>query len=435
LGFFGDFNMGSDGDPSSESPSLKATGSSQAPSREFDPELAGFGKFFTYAACHWTEHFKNCSPDALPSCDDISKLARRGSKVLRNWVETYKRPNLTLSLQRNLNVEDFDELVVATSFGSEAFLTTFLERRFEAHCIRDKSPADAVKWLMQSGNLSAVKILLQNKSLQNRFRDGLFLCEIITICKDAGTTREATQHKWNELLDILVCDFFSSDPPPYEWANTLLCSAARQGCLPIIEIMFAKASKEPDLAKALLAQTQVDSPYQSVGEAAFWGHADIVQYLLTQQHVDISPHLHHRTTRDERNVLHCAAASSKNANIVRMLAEKLPSGVNEHTKSGDTPLQLLTFGQHASTEAVRALVEIGKADVNLSVGGAWHSPLRTAVRNGHVDVCRLLKSYGARVDDALKFDASSGKVMLADDVGDVQTAERILEILVERSDT
>lgn len=282
------------------------------------------------------------------------------------------------------------------------------------------------------GNLDAVKLMVQNESLQYRFRDGLFLCQIITICKDAAHTKSVNHLKWDELLSILVCDFFSSGDSPFEWANTFLCSAARQGCLPMIKILFTKASKEPDLAKALVAETQVDSPYQSGGEAAFWGHADIVQYLLTQKHVDITSHLDHHATRDRRNVLHCAA-SSKNATILRVLAERLPSGVEEQSTEGDTPLQLLTFGHHASIEAVLALVDVGKADVNSCPGGTYFSPLRTAIRAKNVEVCRLLVSHGAHVDDALQRDAGSEETGLADDLGDAETSQRILEVLVPLS--
>ncbi|KAI4688494.1 hypothetical protein J4E81_008091 [Alternaria sp. BMP 2799] len=424
LEFFGDFNMESDEDQPRKS------GSSRAPSREFDPDTAGFGKFFVYAACYWTEHFKDCAPNALPEGDDIAKLARRGSPTLRNWAETYKRPNLTLSSQRDLDVEDFDELIVATTFGSEAFLSTFLERKFEKDRIRDKSPREAVKRLMRSGNLNAVKIMLQNESLQYTFRDGLFLYQIIDMCQDATHTESANPQKWNELLSILVCDFFSSGDAPFHWANTFLCSAARQGCLPMIKILFTKASKEPDLAKALVAETHTDSPYQSVGEAAFWGHADIVQYLLTQKHVDITSHLYHRTTRDRRNVLHWAALSKKDATILRILAERLPSGVEEQSTEGDTPLQLLTFGHHASIEAVLALVDVGKADVNSSPGGTYCSPLRNAIRAKNVEACRLLVSYGAHVDDALQRDEASRKIVLADNLEDAEASQRILDILV-----
>ncbi|KAF2467751.1 uncharacterized protein BDR25DRAFT_169500, partial [Lindgomyces ingoldianus] len=145
LEFLGHFNMDVDENQPNEPRSPNRSSFGQAQTRDFDPELAGFGKFYTYAACYWTEHFKQCSPDALPDVRDISKLARHGSLTLRNWMETYKRPNLTSSPQRNLNVEEFDELVVAAHFGSHAFLAKFLERGLEDNCIRDESPAKAVK--------------------------------------------------------------------------------------------------------------------------------------------------------------------------------------------------------------------------------------------------------------------------------------------------
>lgn len=415
------------------SPSPSASGKVQT--RDFDPELAGFGKFFTYAACYWTEHLKRCSPDALPNVCDVSKLARHGSSTLRNWMETYKRPNLTSSPQINLDVEEFDELVLAAHFGSHAFLAKFLECTFEADCIQEESYAKAVKWAMQSGDLTAVQILLQSKSLGNKLRSGSLLCEIMTIWKHRESKQRTVEDKWKDLLEVLVCCFLNGGASSYDWANTILCSAARQGCLPVIEILFEKASEKPELAKALLAETQDDSVYQSIGEAAFWGRVDVVKYLLTQDYVDISPHLHHRANSKNRsggpsgrNVLHCAA-SSRNPDIVRVLVEKFPSGVNEQTESGDTPLHILVFTCPTNVEAVRVLIEIGMADVNLSPGGEWYSPLRTAIRAKNVEVCQLLASHGAYVDDAIEFDQLSGHPMLKDSLEDVETSQCILKAL------
>jgi hypothetical protein len=418
-------------EPRSPSPSAPE----KLQTRDFDPELAGFGKFFTYAACYWTEYLRKCSPDALSNISDVSKLARHDSSTLRNWMETYKRPNLTSSPQLHLDVEEFDELVVAAHFGSHAFLTKFLECTFVDDCVWEESFAKAVKWAMQSGDLAAVKILLQSKSLGNKLRSGSLLCDIMTIWKHRESEQRPVEDKWKELLEILVCRFLNSGASSYDWANTILCSAARQGCLPVIEILFENADENPKLAKALLAETQNDSVYQSVGEAAFWGRADVVQYLLTQDYVDISPHLHHRANSKNRsgglsgrNVLHCAA-SSMDPDIVRILAEKFPSGVNEQTESGDTPLHILVFTCPTNVEAVRVLIEIGMADVNFSPGGEWYSPLRTAIRAKNIEVCQLLASHGAHVDDAIEFDQLSGCPMLKDILEDVETSQCILRVL------
>jgi hypothetical protein len=168
LTFFGDFDLNSGHDQMSDSQSHDSSTSARVLTRVLDPEQSGFGKFCAYAACYWTDHLKQCSPDTLPNVDAISVLARHGSLAFRNWLETYKRPGLTLTSQRDLNMDEFDELIVAAYYGSHAYLAKFLEQEFDDENIRPESPATATKWLMQSGDLAAVKLLLQNDALAKR---------------------------------------------------------------------------------------------------------------------------------------------------------------------------------------------------------------------------------------------------------------------------
>lgn len=437
LEFFSYFDFPDDEDQDDTLISPKPSDSAMTQKRDFDPESAGFGKFFTYAACYWTEHLRRCSPDALPDVFDVSKLSRPGCLLLRNWMETYKRPNLTSSPQMKLDVEDFDELVLAARFGSHAYLIKFLESISEEMCLRDESCAKAVKWVIHSGDLTAAKILLQNESVASKLRKGSFLCNIMAVWFRMKSEQQIDEDKWKELLEILVCRFCDGSAMSYEWANTILCTAAREGCLPVIEKLFEKASAEPELTKAILADTE-DRVYQSVGEAAFWGRAGTVQYLLTQDYVDVSTHLHHLANSKSEygpsrmNVLHCAAMSG-NAEVIRILVEAFPSGVNEQTKSGDTPLMKLVSTHPTNLEATRTLIENGRVDVNLSPGGTWYSPLRIAVRSGKVEMCKLLVSYGAHVDEAIEIDELSGRPILKDRLENPETSQSILKVLVSAS--
>ncbi|KAK1916238.1 hypothetical protein P3342_004055 [Pyrenophora teres f. teres] len=127
-----------------QSLSPRPSTSGNVQTRDFDPEVAGFGKLFTYAACYWTKHLQHCSPSTLPSMDEVSKLSRHGSLTLRNWMEAYKRPAMTSSPQINLDVKDFDELVVAAHFGSHDLLTKFLEST-SADSIGEESAAKVLE--------------------------------------------------------------------------------------------------------------------------------------------------------------------------------------------------------------------------------------------------------------------------------------------------
>ena len=360
-------------------------------------------------------------------------------------METYKRPNMTSSPQINLDVEEFDELVVAAHFGSHAFLTKFLECTPE-DCIREESPAKVLKWAMQSGDLTAANILLQSGTLRNKLHSGPLICSIMTIWNLREKSKQSDtvfEEQWSLLLSLLVNQFFDNinDTSSLDWANTILCSAARKGCLPVIEALFKKANSQRNskLATALLAETQVDSPYQSIGDAVFWGQTHVVKYLLTQQdYIDMTTHLHHHAKSlsagpADRNVLHLAA-NSRNPEIIRILAERFPQGVNETTDGGDTPLMLLVFARPTNVEAVRVLLEVGGADVNLSPGGTYYSPLNTAIRAGNLEVCQMLVERGARVSDVVGVDKVSGSMELKreDGVQDTEALTAILKVLIER---
>ncbi|RAR13550.1 NACHT domain protein [Stemphylium lycopersici] len=153
----GSFNVNSNNENANELPNWTTSSLTQARPQSFDPEAAGLGKFYAYVACYWTEHLKLCLPEALPDCEDVCKLARCGFLTLRNWFETYKRPNLTSATQLDLGVNDYDKLVVAVRFGSHAFLVKFLDREFDAGNIREASPMEALECLMRRGVLVAVK--------------------------------------------------------------------------------------------------------------------------------------------------------------------------------------------------------------------------------------------------------------------------------------
>lgn len=83
-----------------------------------------------------------------------------------------------------------------------------------------------------------------------------------------------------------------------EWGNELLCLAASQGCLSVIERLMKIAQQSIDLRKELLRGPQRQSRnlthqvHQSIGEAVLAGHVGVVEYLLEQE--GIETHLHHR---------------------------------------------------------------------------------------------------------------------------------------------
>ncbi|KAF2796676.1 hypothetical protein K505DRAFT_400684 [Melanomma pulvis-pyrius CBS 109.77] len=127
---------------------------------------------------------------------------------------------------------------------------------------RDDSVSTAVKWAGMSRELTTLKLLLRDDASGKNLRSGPVLCEFIRIWKDARLTKSANDAKWRELFNMLIRGYVADNSASQnvrDWANTILCAAARVGCKPVIEILFKTASGDCTLAKALLEQTQMQN--------------------------------------------------------------------------------------------------------------------------------------------------------------------------------
>ena len=215
------------------------------------------------------------------------------------------------------------------------------------------------------------------------------------------------------MIPLLVTD---------SWGNELLCVAAEAGCLPVIERLFDEAGRNPELRAELLRDRprQIHKNrhdrHQSVGEAVKANHVDVVRYLLRQP--GIEPHLHHRDLSGW-NVFHMANRHA-NPEVVRLLIGSYPEGVDEYDDIGDAALLVFVFDRVTASveevEAIRVLLTLGGADMVGAKRKGDYSSLRCAVRNGNVDICRVLVEVGgADPRDALQIDNGRVVGLLDDD--------------------
>ena len=397
----------------------------------FDPAESGFGEFFVYASCYWLEHFQLASWEHSPDISDIVRLCRAKSNRLRSWVDQHCRPDCTILPKLSWASEVLDPLVITSTFGPAAAMEAIL-----AKYNVNTSP----EFLGTSIATTITHLVSYRRTsrLCNFFRQqhvGLtpqtLPLYMNAMGKWANLAAEGCDKDEEEglveffdlvytMVPLLVTD---------SWGNELLCEAARSGCLPVIERLFDAAEQNPELRTELLRdrQRQVDPKrhdrHQSVGEAVWSNHIHVLRYLLQQPGIDA--HLRHRDLGGA-NVF-CAAARYGNPEVVRLLIEHHPEGVNELDEVGDAPLSEFAFAR-SSVEVVRILLEAG-ADLKKGKAHPFWNPLRIAVRNMDVEMCRLLVEVGgADPLEALRVDDDGCGVGLADPISNDEVARTMLDM-------
>jgi uncharacterized protein len=159
-----------------------------------------------------------------------------------------------------------------------------------------------------------------------------------------------------------------------------------------LNVFEACAVGESSRVKALVEQQpeliNAGAPdgFQPLGLAAFFGHTDIVEYLLNKGAEVNSP------SRNAMRVmpLHSAIAN-RHAAIVQLL---LDHGANVNAAQADDFTPLHEAAQNGMLDVTRWLLDHG-ANVNPRVSSNGKTPLALAVEHKHEDVAELLRSHGA----------------------------------------
>ncbi|KAI7152975.1 hypothetical protein KC349_g8663 [Hortaea werneckii] len=338
-------------------------------SENFDPYDKGFGGFYTYAACYWTDHYAAVTQEYDPDCMDVVALLQPASLRRENWVDRRYQDGYP-------NSEDFkNPIVFIASWGTMKAFEELLRRGFETLGLGDEelcmAATRAAERSICQGRFQMVELLLNHTSITSSY-------DIFVSLAQAWRCLSSDQKdKWQLLLKMVVDRFQST---LVQFANDLLLQSAWSGCLPMVEKLFEEARNDQRIERCLLQPTNDD--LGPIGRAAMFGKTEVVEYLCQQKGVE--PHLHHRD-HDGDNIYY-AVARNGNADVLRVLIRYFPEGVND-AKDYLTPLQI-AVGHARCIEAARVLILEGKADVN--AGGPYYMPLSRAIRNGDMDMCRML---------------------------------------------
>ena len=426
-------------DSSDDGEQANSSGASQDPVNEeeaeeiyYDPVQRGFGEFYVYASCFWLEHFKVSAPELLPDMSDIVKLCKASSKRLQNWIGQNCRPDCTITPKFGYNSHSQDPLTVVSLHGPEFALRKLLEddnidlssKEFLLDTVHQ-----TIEQIIQWGDISRLSILIRDTLVGPKLQNIRIFHRIMT----QWASSDKKSRPWAGCFD-LVFDICDDILVRGKWGNELLCLAVSCGCLPMVERLFEAAACRPAMRDELLRDVRRDIKppdyHQSIGEAVWHNHVEVLHYLLKQEGIEV--HLQHRDS-DGYNVLHKAARWC-NPEVVSLLISHFPEGVNQSNKNGETPLHLVVFGGQAISgrlESAKILLMQGHADVKTGCTDGlshWGEPLRMAARYGDIAMCRVLVEVGG-VDPRRALKIEDGRPALMDSVDFSELAPKVLEAL------
>ena len=418
------FEDGGGGGDDTGAPDGDAGAAETAESTCYSPSARGFGEFFVYASCYWLDHFQAVPWELSPDVSDIVSLCRATSTRLCNWVDQYCRPDCTVLPKLSWDAASLDPLIIASAFGPPAATEAILRDYDLAGPQFLTASIDAAAHnMIDHGRISQ----LQSFFCQERIgltpqTLPLYMQAMVKWTNQGESIDYEAREKFFDLVRDMVPLLLTDC-----WGNELLCCAAAAGCLPVIERLFDEARKSPALHAELLRdrQRQADprrhDKHQSVGEAVRNNHTEVVRYLIAQP--GIEAHLHHRDPGGY-NVIFMAARYG-NPEMVRVLVDRYPEGVDQEDADGDAPMIEFLY-RRARVESVKILLEAGGADPNRGKGSRL-SALRVAVRHQDVDMCRALVEGGADPLGALQLDGGCA-VGLADDIDDDEVRQRLFDM-------
>lgn len=352
-----------------------------------DPEERGFGAFFTYAACFWTQHLAQAPLQFVPDLQDLIDLSIPQSTLLENWLrlEKMSRPDWNTFRDTEFVLEGYNPISLIVFFGPLPVLTALLDLGLEQAGLKEgerqyRAIWSVLTWALCHDKFAVVRELFEHPSTTRIVGSN---ADFLTLLAQNERLERSEE---SELWERLVRDAFARlGKDLVQHCNAILHAASRVGCLSLVKKLFLAAETDPAVKEQL--RLPAEGTLGAIGEAALMGHAETVRYLCQQPGMAL-----HLRSRDKNgdNIFHNVARNA-NAEIYRILVLFYPEGVND-IGSGTTPLQVVV-NHCPNAEAVRVLLREGNADVNL--GEPFFAPLRCAVRNARPDICRLLVEEGS----------------------------------------
>lgn len=375
--------------------------------QDFDPSTRGLGDLFNYAACYWPQHVSNSASELVPDAQIVLDLARPGSIRLRNWSQQYRWPSSRIGFGRKRFLPDencLDALAVAVHFRWNKVAIQLLEQFDEDPDNFTRGSIDRVtEWALDYGQFSLVQEFLQRvtaaETTNRIFRQAMRKWHMIN-SKPGEPGRPLTDdgaEEWTLFFIHIVKQRRSYLMGIGPW---ILTEAARLGCLRMVKVLLQADSLTDEFRQAVLGDGGVQWAHNHlfVGEAAFWSHLDVVDFLCRQD--GIGTHLRHLGP-DGDTVYH-AAARSDQSKILQTLFKHWPEAIDQRSNH-DRPLARLVFNRPRGAdpiEGVNFLLSVGRADPNAldSLGG---TALAVAVGGGSINLIRTLVEAGADIGQVL----------------------------------
>lgn len=378
----------------------------------YDPAERGLGEFFVYASCYWLEHFGLASVEYQPSLLDTIGICYAGSVRLHNWTRQSCRPDCVIQARFAFNSSLFDPLGIVALHGPQAMLYHMLDYpELGNDGFLSQTVPLAADHLLREGDLARVPIFfIHDKAGPQLWNIDFFEAMLYWWSRDYTPRRP----DWNLAFDLLR---HVSEPMVHgHWANDLLRSAARAGCLPMIHCLIDIAEHDARFASELLENTKVLSApgHQSIGEAILGNHLEAVQYLLAQKGIEV--HLQYSNASNE-NVLHLAAQHC-NPSMFRLLVPRCQDLQHQKDRNGRSVLFRVALSPAKPKdrlEVFKLLLSQGSEANNNRSQDSQQDLLRMVVRLGDVELCSLLMGLGGFDPSSVLTHDNDGHLILMDE--------------------
>jgi ankyrin repeat domain-containing protein 50 len=400
--------------------------------------------FFEYSAIYWTSHLcasgRSLPQDLLQSAVRIS---RWNTNSLFNWSDQYRLSSTDLVPLP----KDLDPLIVSAFFSLIGLANDILHNHGSE--LRENSKPLALTWACRMGYLEVVEALLdqgtpvtsgwveggspiswacivgnleiarvllkKTDSSQLNQRDGngrtplslavgsghIDITKLLLAREDIDVNMDdrsgATPLLWavgsnpgeNDLM-LLTC--LVSDPRVDvsrrdRHGRTVLSWAAEKGSLDAINILIN--SQRPDVELLLHDAGDTIERRSPLSYAAFYGHVDVVEALCKTGKIDIQ-----LASVDKQGQNVFVLAADKNfPEVIKILVDFYPEGVDFPEEGGRTPLSCAMWGSPGNAETVRTLLRTGLVNVNRRAENG-RTPLFFAAASGRADLIRILVEEG-----------------------------------------
>jgi hypothetical protein len=250
----------------------------------YDPTERGFGEFFVYASSYWLKHLGSVENEHLSPLAKIEILCQAGSIRLDNWINQHCRPGCAIKARFEFYSHLYDPLSITALYGSDRLLRDMLENStFDGDKYLPSPAKSAADQIMQWGDLSKLKILFFEGKLGHQLRNLEFFRLIIRQWVDIRVRHEDWEPAFSlvdSVLDTMVEE---------QWAHELFCSAARYGCIPMVQHLLDQAQRKAELRTELLRA------FESLEDEVIGNHLDAVECILREE--GFEGHLHYLNDR------------------------------------------------------------------------------------------------------------------------------------------